>query len=162
VKYSQAKLGRVFILRLEDGEIIHEVLERFAEDRRIEGAMVTILGAADAGSKIVVGPRNGKEMPIIPMERTLDEVHEIEGVGTIFHNEVGRPTLHMHIACGRNGEGVTGCVRKGVKVWKIAEVVIVELIGGNARREMDPKTGFELLIPRRASMTDLTRHAGER
>jgi predicted DNA-binding protein with PD1-like motif len=49
-----------------------------------------------------------------------------------------------------------------VKVWKVAEVVIIELLGVNARREVDAKTGFELLVPRRPSMTDLTRHAMER
>jgi predicted DNA-binding protein with PD1-like motif len=162
LKYSQGKVGRVFILRLEDGEVIHEELERFAEDRRIEAASVMIVGAADKGSKLVVGPKKGDDMPPVPMDRRLEEVHEIEGVGTIFPNEAGKPILHMHIACGREGSTVTGCVRRGVKVWKVAEVIIIELTGANARRELDPRTGFELLVPRRPSMTDLTRHAGER
>ena len=30
MKYSRASLGRVFIIRLEDGEIIHEMIEEFA------------------------------------------------------------------------------------------------------------------------------------
>lgn len=162
MKYSQGKVGRVFVLRLEDGEVIHEELERFAEDRRIEAASVIIVGAADKGSRLVVGPKNGTDMPPIPMERTLEGAHEIEGVGTLFPNEAGKPVLHMHVACGRDGSGITGCVRRGVKVWKTAEVVIIELLGASARREIDDRTGFELLVPRRPSMTDLTRHAGER
>ncbi len=162
MKYSQGKTGRVFVVRLEDGEIIHEALEGFAQDRRIESALVTILGAADKGSRIVVGPKKGEDMPPIPMERQLEEAHEIEGFGTIFLNEAGRPTLHMHIACGREGNTVTGCVRKGVRVWKVAEAIIIELHGVNAHREVDARTGFEFLVPIRPSMTDLTRHAGER
>ncbi len=162
MRYTQGKMGRVFVLRLEDGETIHEELERFAEGRRIEAAMVTIVGAADKGSKLIVGPRNGQGTPPIPMEHRLEEVHEIEGVGTIFPNESGKPVLHLHIACGRETSTFTGCVRRGVKVWKVAEVIIIELIGASARREMDSRTGFELLVPRRPSMTDLTRHAGER
>lgn len=162
MRYTQGKSGRVFVLRLEDGEVIHEVLEEFAEDRRIDAASVMIVGAADKGSKLVVGPKDGEDMPPIPMENKLEEVYEMEGVGTIFPNEDGKPVLHMHVACGRKGAGVTGCVRRGVKVWKVAEVVIIELIGVNARREIDPRTGFELLVTRRPSMTDLTRHAGER
>jgi predicted DNA-binding protein with PD1-like motif len=124
--------------------------------------MVTIIGAADKGSVLVVGPKKGDDMPPIPMERKLDEVHEIEGVGTIFPNEEGKPVLHMHIACGRDGSSITGCVRRGVKVWKTAEVVILEMQGAIANRQTDAKTGFEFLVPRRPSMTDLTRHAGER
>jgi predicted DNA-binding protein with PD1-like motif len=162
MKYSQGKTGRVFVVRLEDGEIIHEVLESFAQDRRIESAVVAIIGAADKGSRLVVGPKKGDDMPPIPMERKLDEAYEIEGVGTIFLNEEGRPVLHMHIACGRDNATITGCVRKGVKVWKVAEVIIIELQGVNAHREVDARTGFELLVPIRPSMTDLTRHAGER
>lgn len=162
MKYSQGKTGRVFVVRLEDGEILHSTLESFAADRRIDAALVGVVGAADEGSTLVVGPKDGRDMPPIPMERKLEGACEMEGVGTIFPNEDGRPVLHMHIACGREGTTVTGCVRRGVKIWKVAEVVIIELLGVNARREMDARTGFELLVPRRPSMTDLTRHAGER
>ncbi|MDY6863052.1 MAG: DUF296 domain-containing protein, partial [Thermodesulfobacteriota bacterium] len=29
MKYSQAKPGRIFVIRLEDGDIIHEEIEKF-------------------------------------------------------------------------------------------------------------------------------------
>ena len=32
MKYSQASLGRVFVVRLEDGDIVHECLERLARE----------------------------------------------------------------------------------------------------------------------------------
>jgi predicted DNA-binding protein with PD1-like motif len=67
----------------------------------------------------------------------------------------------MHIACGRKGDAVAGCVRRGVRVWKTAEVVINEIIGTNARREIDSATGFELLNPRRSIVTDLSRNDNE-
>ena len=162
MKYTQGKLGRVFVLRLEEGEVIHEVLERFARDVKLTSATITIIGAANKGSKLVVGPKNGSSMPPAPMEKTLEEVHELTGVGTIFLNENGDPVLHMHVACGREGGTITGCVRRGVKVWQMAEVVMTELVGVNARREMDARTGFELLNPRCPTINDLTRHAGER
>ncbi len=31
MKYSEAKQGRVFVIRLEDGDIVHEELEMFAK-----------------------------------------------------------------------------------------------------------------------------------
>lgn len=34
MKYSEARPGRIFVLRLEDGEIVHEVIERFALNTR--------------------------------------------------------------------------------------------------------------------------------
>lgn len=30
MKYTEAKIGRAFVLRLEDGDILHEELEQFA------------------------------------------------------------------------------------------------------------------------------------
>lgn len=162
MKFSQAKEGRVFVIRLEDDEVIHETLERFATDHHIVAGSVTIVGAADKGSKLVVGPEKREAMPPNPMEYTLSEVHEITGVGTIFPNENGRPILHMHIVCGRERDSVAGCVRKGVRIWKTAEVIISEIVGTNARREVDSATGFELLNPRRSTVIDLSRNDNER
>ena len=162
MRFSQGKNGRVFVVRLEDGEIVHEALERFATDHHIVAATVSIVGAADKGSKLVVGPEKGEAMPPNPMDHLLTEVYEMTGVGTIFPNENGSPVLHMHIACGRKGNAVAGCVRRGVRVWKTAEVVIHEIVGTNARREIDSATGFELLNPRRSTVTDLSRNDNER
>ncbi|MBA3036272.1 MAG: DUF296 domain-containing protein, partial [Desulfobacterium sp.] len=30
MKYSEAKQGRIFVVRLEDGETVHEEIEKFA------------------------------------------------------------------------------------------------------------------------------------
>lgn len=147
MKYSQATQGRTFILRLEDGEILHETIEEFARIHAIEAAALIALGGADAGSKLVVGPEQGRSMPVSPMEHILDDVHEIAGVGTIFPDKDYKPVLHMHIASGRRDETITGCVRRGVKVWQIMEFILFELIDSSARRTFDDQTGFELLDP---------------
>jgi len=101
MKYSEARQGRIFVLRLEDGEIVHQVVESFARDRDIKAAALFAVGGADTGSTLVVGPKDGQERPVTPMERMLGDVHEIAGVGTLFPDEAGRPMLHMHMACGR-------------------------------------------------------------
>jgi len=147
MRYSQAKQGRTFIIRLEDGDIVHEEIEKFAREKSIKAAALIILGGADKGSKLIVGPEHGRREPIIPMEHILDNVHEIAGTGTIFPNEKGKPVLHMHMACGRKTSSVTGCVRKGVKVWHVMEVILFELVDTIAVRAFDPTTGFELLRP---------------
>ncbi len=147
MKYSEAKPGRVFIVRLEDGEVLHERIEEFACEHGIEAAALIAVGVADGGSTLVVGPENGRSSPVIPMEQGLRGEHEAAGTGTIFPDSDGRPVLHMHLACGRNRETVTGCVRRGVKIWHVLEVVIWELTQTGARRVPDAATGFELLQP---------------
>lgn len=147
MKYSEAKMGRVFIIRLTDGEILHETIENFARARGIKAAAVLAVGGAAGGSRLVVGPKDGDARPVNPLERALSGVHEIAGVGTIFPDEAGNPILHMHAACGRQGSTVTGCVRAGVETWQILEVILIELSGSSAVRRLDPPTGFKLLVP---------------
>jgi predicted DNA-binding protein with PD1-like motif len=126
MKYSEAKYGRVFVIRLEDGDILHECIEKFARDNNVEAGFLIAVGGADKGSKLVVGPEKGRAKPINPM---------------------GEPKLHMHVAGGRKDTTKTGCVRRGLKVWHVLEIVLVELIDAKARRILDGKTGFELLEP---------------
>lgn len=145
MKASQGGLGRVFVLRLEDGDRLPDTLEAFAADNGVASAFCALLGGADAGSRVVVGPRDGRVMPPEPMVHVLAGVHEAAAVGTIFPDAAGRPRLHMHAALGRNDFSVVGCVRPGVDVWKVAEVVILELTGMDMVRKTDPETGFELL-----------------
>jgi predicted DNA-binding protein with PD1-like motif len=147
MKYSEAKRGRTFIIRLEDGEILHEKLEEFAYTHSIRAAAVMALGGVDKGSKLVVGPEQGRSKPVVPMEHVLDDAHEIVGIGTIFPDGDQNPVLHMHIACGRKNKTITGCVRRGVKVWHIVEIVLFELTDTKARRVFESETGFELLNP---------------
>jgi len=147
MKFSRARQGRIFIPRLEDGEIVHEMIERFAEEQSIRAAALIAVGGADAGSRLVVGPEEGRSTPISPMELLLDNAHEVAGTGTLFPDEEGHPLVHMHFALGRKNQTVTGCIRKGVKVWHILEVIVFELLDTSAHREADPVLGFKLLQP---------------
>ncbi len=145
MQYSEAQQGRTFIIRLEDGEIVHETIERFATDMGITRAALIILGGADKGSTLVVGPRESRTLPVMPMQHELYEAHEVTGTGTLFPDENGKLLLHLHMACGREENTVTGCIREGVKVWRVMEVIMFELTGTSASRRPDPETGFKLL-----------------
>jgi predicted DNA-binding protein with PD1-like motif len=147
MKYSTALPGRIFILRLEHGEIVHEEIERFAREQAVKSAALIIVGGAEDKSAFVVGPAQGDARPIDPMTHILEGVHEIAGVGTLFPDEQGNPSLHMHMACGRNGKAMAGCIRTGVKVWEIMEVILLELRDCEGKRIFDPNTGFNLLNP---------------
>ena len=147
MKYSQAQQGRIFIIRLENGDIVHESIERLAREESITAAAVIIVGGAEGGSKLVVGPEDGGARPVTPMGHTLPDVHEVAGVGTLFPDEDGTPVLHMHMACGRKGATITGCVRTGVQVWEVMEAVLLELVDTTGTRVFDASTGFKLLQP---------------
>jgi len=147
VKYCQARQGRIFIIRLEDGDIVHESIEAFARKHAIQSAALIVIGGADKGSRLVAGPEEGRSEQIAPMVHVLKNVHEVAGGGTIFPDAAGNPVLHMHMACGRKNDTVTGCVRNGVVVWHVMEVVLFELVDNTARRAYDAITGFDLLAP---------------
>jgi predicted DNA-binding protein with PD1-like motif len=145
MKYASAGLGRALIVRLEDGDVVHECIEEAARAEGIARAAVILLGGAADGSRLVVGPEDSRADAILPMERALRDVHEMVGAGTLFPDEGGRPVLHLHAAFGRDDQVAAGCIRAGVTTWVVGEAVLIELVGSESTRRVDPATGFELL-----------------
>ncbi|MBN1903037.1 DNA-binding protein [Candidatus Sumerlaeota bacterium] len=146
MKSSEGKTGRVFVIRLEDGDKLPDCLEAFAKENRIVHGQVILVGGIGEGS-VVVGPRKSEEMPPEPMLLPIDGAHEVIGAGVIAPDEKGNPILHIHGALGRSGQTVTGCFRYGVETWIVAEAVIIEFLSIKATRLKDEETGFTLLEP---------------
>ncbi|MEJ5330398.1 MAG: PPC domain-containing DNA-binding protein [Desulfobaccales bacterium] len=145
MEYAQGTLGRVFVVRLNDGERLPEALETFAREQEIREALVIFIGGAKSGSRLVVGPDAHRPEAIVPLVHTLAGIQEVAGVGTLFPNEEGEPVLHLHAACGREGGATVGCTRAGVEVWLVGEVIILELLGTGGVRRPEPPSGFQLL-----------------
>ena len=145
MQYSEGTIGRIFVLRLEEGERLNETLEAFAREQKLERGLAFYLGGAADGSKVVVGPEANRGEAIIPLIHTLQGAQEVLSLGTILPNEAGDPVLHMHGAAGREGDATVGCTRAGLDVWLVGEVVLLEILGASGRRRRDPKTGFQLL-----------------
>ena len=82
---------------------------------------------------------------VVPLIHKLSGSQEVLAVGTLIPDEAGTPVLHMHAAAGREGRATVGCTRAGVDVWLVGEVVVLEILGTDARRQKDPQTGFQLL-----------------
>jgi predicted DNA-binding protein with PD1-like motif len=147
LQFTEAKMGRIFILRLHDGDHLPDILEEFAEQHGVASAFCFLVGGVKEQGRVVVGPKNPSSgsFPVEPVCTLLSGVSEVSGVGTIFQNEEGKPRLHMHASFGRGEKALTGCVRMGVDVWQIGEVIVLELTNAKAERVVDSKTGFELL-----------------
>ena len=144
MKASEGHIGRVFVVRLEDGDVLPGCIERFAEEKGISAGHVILVGGIGSG-EVVVGPRNSEERPPQPMLLPVDGAHEVAGVGILAPNEDGKPILHIHASLGRSGHTLTGCLRPGVKTWLVGEAIIYEITGTNARRLPDKESGFNLL-----------------
>lgn len=145
MKYTEAKQGRIFILRLEHGDVITDTIQAFAKAHNIRSAYVQIVGGAEKGSKIVVGPKDGTAAMPEKVYLETEDVTEIFGVGTLFTNEEGEPKLHLHASMGRGNTTNTGCCWPGVVTWHIGEVIIHELLTDQASRKLNKDNGFELL-----------------
>ena len=146
MKVSEGKIGRVFVMRLEDGDRLPECIEKFSDDKGIRTGHVVLVGGI-GGGQVVVGPRNSDERPPEPMLLPIDGAHEVAGVGVIAPGPDGRPQLHMHAALGRSGQTMMGCIRPGVDTWIVLEAVIYEIVGVKMGRLPDDETGFALLGP---------------
>jgi predicted DNA-binding protein with PD1-like motif len=147
MRASEGHLGRVFVIRLEDGDVLPDCIEKFAEKNGVSIGHVILVGGIGEG-QIVVGPRDSQKMPPEPMLLPIDGAHEVAGVGVLAPGEDGKPVLHIHAALGRSGQTMTGCLRPGVTTWLVAEAILYEIIGAKVSRRKDKKSGFALLEPR--------------
>ena len=145
MRYSEGRVGRVIVVRLEDGDRLPDALETLAAEKCVERAMCIAVGGINSGGQVVVGPTDPDASPIDPMVMMLAGVHEISAVGTLFPDDDGRPRLHMHAALGRGAETRTGCVRLGVEVWQVCEIILLEIVDNTAARRHDPAVGFAKL-----------------
>ena len=144
MKSTGGNIGRVFILRMEDGDIIPDCIEQFAEENSISAAQVFLIGGV-GGGQVVSGPRRSDQMTPEPMLLPVDGAHEICAIGLIAPDELGKPMLHIHGSLGRAGHTLTGCLRPGVNTWVVGEAVIYEIKGADVKRLKDEQSGFTLL-----------------
>jgi uncharacterized protein len=142
MQYSEGSLGRVFVLRMDDGEDMLESLKKFVKEKCIESGMMLFLGAMKDG-RAVTGPEK-PVIPPIPHFETFDSAWEVFGMATIYPSTEG-PKIHMHSSMGRGRAALVGCIRGKASVYLIVEAVLIEFKGLGARRELDKRTGLYLL-----------------
>jgi len=135
-------MGRVIVARFEDREDILENLAVIARNENIRSAVFNLIGGIKAG-KIVVGPEE-EILPPKPVWRAIQESTEVIGVGTIFWHE-NEPKIHFHGSFGKRDAVKVGCLRGPSETFLVLEVVIFEIDGIDAKREVDQESGLVLL-----------------
>ena len=142
MKYTKGSIGRIFLLKFEDDDVLIDELTLLAEKERIKAATMIFIGALKKGD-LVTGPKK-PVIPPLPNKLTFKDGWEVMGIGTIFTNSRG-PQLHIHASMGKKNRVLTGCVRGKSKVFLVIEAIVLELKGVKASKDIDPKTGLNLL-----------------
>ena len=142
MRYTQGTIGRVFLVKFEDDDVLIDNLSSLVKKEGVKAASVIFIGALKKGD-LVTGPKK----PVIPPQPnkvTFKDGWEVMGIGTIFTNSQG-PQIHIHASMGKKNKVLTGCVRGKSKVFLVIEAVVLELKGVKASKDIDPKTGLNLL-----------------
>ncbi|MGA2120596.1 MAG: PPC domain-containing DNA-binding protein [Methanoregula sp.] len=145
MQYTEGQLGRVFVVRIDDGEDMLVSLRQFIQDKGIQAGSIFFLGALRNG-RLVTGPEE-LVIPPVPHFVMFEGGWEVFGVGTIYAGE-GGPHVHYHASVGRAGYALTGCLREKAVTYLIVEAVIYEFTGLSARKEFDEKTQIHLPVLR--------------
>jgi predicted DNA-binding protein with PD1-like motif len=142
MKYTKGSIGRIFVAKFEDDDILLDKLADLVRKEKIKAATMIFLGALKKGD-LVTGPKK----PVIPPEPNkvaFKDGWEVMGIGSIFTNRLG-PQIHIHSSMGKKTSVLTGCVRGKSKVFLVIEAFIFELKGLRATKEIDLETGLNLL-----------------
>ena len=142
MEYRKGTIGRVFSVRFDEGDLFLENLLDLIVKEDVRCGWFHVLGGLREADVVT-----GHKEPTMPPEPVWDQIsgaREVLGTGSIFWDE-NEPKIHMHAALGHHGDTLTGCVRKGTKVYLILEVMIFELAGIEAIRPWYEKGGFNRL-----------------
>jgi len=142
MNYKQGSFGRVFILKFDDQDDLLSGIQAVATRENIRIATVMLLGGLRTAD-MVTGPRE-TVIPPDPVWQNLADGREVVGIGTLFR-DCDEPVLHLHGAVGRGHETLTGCIRKNASVYLVIEAIIAEIIGIDAHKALDDRTGVKML-----------------
>jgi predicted DNA-binding protein with PD1-like motif len=131
MQYSEGRIGRIFVLRMDHGEDMIESLQMFLEEKGIESCTALFLGAMLDG-RAVTGPKR-PEVPPSPNFEAYESAWEVFGMATVYPSADG-PRLHIHSGLGRGRDALLGCIRDKARVYLVVEMVLLEICGLEAER----------------------------
>ncbi len=142
MKYAHGDFGRVFLLKFEDRDDVLAGLKDVASREKIKIGTIMLLGGMRSAG-VVSGPRE-PVIPPEPMWMNFQDGREVIGFGTLFRKGED-PVIHLHGAIGRDKETTVGCIRKDTSAYLVIEAIIAEIIGIQAYKAVDEKTGLVML-----------------
>ncbi|MBN1409617.1 MAG: hypothetical protein JW969_02150, partial [Spirochaetales bacterium] len=67
MKFSESTLGRIFVIRLENGDRMPSCIEEFAREKNVKRGVCFFIGGIKSDSTLVVGPESQEETPPRPI-----------------------------------------------------------------------------------------------
>lgn len=123
--YETGRVGRVVVVRFDDGDDFLLELTALAKKENIRAGWFTLIGGLRQ-AEVVTGPK-GPTIPPEPVWAMVDGAREVVGVGSIAWDEHDEPRIHLHASLGHHGQTMTACVRKGTKTYLILEAYLTEI-----------------------------------
>ncbi len=144
MQYSEGRIGRIFYIRIDHGEDLFAVLQDFIEERAIKAGIIHFLGALREG-RMITGPKQ-TVLPPDPSYESYGGGWDAFGLATITQGR-DRPHIHFHGSVGKGRQALTGCLRELATTYIIVEAIVIEMVGIELVRRMDPLTGLDLPEP---------------
>ena len=142
MEYTQVQLGRVFIIRLDNGDDLLDSIKQITIKENIKTGFAHIIGACSK-SNVVLGPKE-RSLPPVPYYWNFDDARELLGFAFIAQ-ENNEPKIHLHSGIGHYTETKLGCIRNECNVFLTVEAVIQEVISNNITRKYDVNCKASLL-----------------
>lgn len=142
MEYRTGSIGRVLMIRFDDGDDVLEGLKEIVIKEQVKSCWFQILGGI-RHTRAVTGPEKPVMQPT-PVWCEVDGARESIGTGSIHFDGV-EPKIHLHSALGHHGETMTACIREHTKVYLVLEVMLLEVNGLQASRPWFEKGGFNQL-----------------
>lgn len=143
MQYRSGSIGKVSVLKFEDGDSLLGGIIEVAKKEDIKVGFFFLLGGMRSAG-MVCGPKE-PVLPPEPMWQGFADGREVLGVGSLFRKEDGEPAIHLHGAVGKEGATLAGCIRKDDKVFLVVEAVLLEITGVDASKAADPNTGIAMV-----------------
>lgn len=143
MEYRTGQIGRIFVIRFDDGDDLLQELTRVVKAEAIRAGWFALLGGLRQ-AEVVTGPKE-PTIPPEPVWAAVNGAREVVGLGSIFWDEADEPKIHLHAALGHHGQTMTACVRKGTRTYLILEAYLTEIIDLQAIRPWFPEGQFNRL-----------------
>ncbi len=131
---------KTFVLVFDTGDEVVSGLTEFAEERGLEAASFTAIGAFEAAT-LGYFDMDEKEYRKIPVH---EQVEVLSLTGNVASAEEGEPMVHAHAVLGRSDGTTRGGHLLEARVRPTLEVVLTET-PEHLRRETDRETGLPLI-----------------
>jgi len=125
MEYRTGKIGRIVVIRFDDGDDLLQELTKVVKTEDIRAGWFTLLGGLRQAA-VVTGPKE-PTIPPEPVWATVDGAREVVGLGSVFWDDTGEPKIHLHASLGHHGQTMTACVRKGTRTYLVLEAYLTEI-----------------------------------